>query len=88
VSARAGAVARWWGTVFVDRRASGACEHRDGHETKAEAVECGKAMLAAMAKRPGERDGTDAGDWLADYQCNRGLCDHAWHRHRFRGGHA
>lgn len=24
-----------------------------------------------------------AGEWLMTYQCNRGLCDHAWHRHRY-----
>jgi hypothetical protein len=26
-----------------------------------------------------------AGDILADYQCNRGLCDHSWHLHRYKG---
>lgn len=25
-----------------------------------------------------------AGVWLADWQCNRGLCTHEWHRHRYQ----
>lgn len=27
--------------------------------------------------------GPIAGEWLADYQCNRGLCTHSWHRYRY-----
>ena len=27
--------------------------------------------------------GPMAGEWLSDYQCNRGLCGHGWHRHRY-----
>lgn len=28
--------------------------------------------------------GPYAGDKLGDWQCRRGLCTHAWHRHRYR----
>lgn len=27
--------------------------------------------------------GPMAGEWLANYQCRRGLCPHSWHRHRY-----
>lgn len=24
-----------------------------------------------------------AGEWLSEWQCNRGLCSHSWHRSRY-----